>query len=133
MRGRELFQLAHLEQEALRLRPAPERLHVGEGREHPLLQGARRPPGRPSARGSHWPPAAAPDGLSEADGRRAGHLLRALHGALPMAPISARPRPPIVTPSVVTVRPAHLDDAQVDATKPAAIWPMEAVMLTKVR
>ena len=49
-----------------------------------------------------------------------------------MVPISARPRPPMVTPRVVTAASRISTMRSVDATSPAAIWPMLAVMLTKV-
>ena len=49
-----------------------------------------------------------------------------------MVPISARPRPPIVTPRVVTAASRISTMRRVLITSPAAIWPMDAVMLTKV-
>jgi hypothetical protein len=79
-RSAAVSQLAHLEQEALRLRPAAQRLHVGEGREHPLLEPRRLAlvaRARAEATGHLL---LRLDGLGEADGRRAGELLRALHG-----------------------------------------------------
>jgi hypothetical protein len=78
--SRRIPQLAHLEQEALRLRPTAQRLHVGEGGEHPLLEPrrlARVARARAEATGHLL---LGFDGLGEADGGRAGQLLRALHG-----------------------------------------------------